>query len=145
MKLRTLRSNKKGSDDAQLLLIAGIILSVAIVTLASVSVSLSNADIAIDKTTFIKSEYDNLRREFGITLKDKIGNKLGYGEDVIRTYFNDTRDTYVFFIESLNGNYFDAEYIGLSYNDNQVDGIICLLRIGNGKEYVSEEITYALY
>ena len=84
-------------DDAQLLLVAGIFLCVAIITLASVSVSLANIDISIDKTSFIKSEYDNVRKEFGVALKDKLAGKLQYSEELILTYFNDVRDTFIFF------------------------------------------------
>lgn len=139
------RCRKYAKDDAQLLLLAGIFLSVAIVTLASVTSSLANADISIDKTSFIKSEYDNVRKEFGIALKDALSGKLIYDEDLIQTYFDETRDTFIFFVESLNGNYFDAEYKGLTYTNDEADGIICLLKLGNGKEYVSETIEYDIY
>ena len=127
------------------MLLAGVFLSVAIVTLSSVIVSLANADIAIDKTTFIKSDYDNVRKEFGMALKDKLAGKLSYGDDFIETYFQDIRDTFVFFIESLNGNYFDADYLEVTYTNDEPDGIKCYLRFGNGKEFVSEIIEYDIY
>lgn len=143
MKLRRLTSK----DDAQLLLLAGIFLSVAIVSLASVMVSLANADVSIDKTSFIKSDYDNVRKEFGMALKDKISDKIDYKnpEPLIIVYFEDIRDTFVFFIESLNGNYFDAEYKGLTYTNGKVSGVICFIELGNGKEFVSEAVTYDIY
>ena len=139
------RCRKYAKDDAQLLLLAGIFLSVAIVTLASVMVSLSDIDISIDKTSFIKSEYDNVRKEFGVALRDRLSGKLNYGEDLILVYFNDTRDTFIYFVESLHGNYFDAEYRGLTYTNDEPDGIICFLKLGNGNEYVSEMINYDIY
>jgi len=132
-------------DDAQLLLLAGIFLSVAIITLASITVTLANVDISIDKTSFIKSDYDNVRKEFGAALKDRLSGKLSFGDTLIFTYFNDTRDIFVFFIESLSGNYFDAEYKGLTYTNDEPDGIICFLKFGNGNEFVSEVISYDIY
>jgi hypothetical protein len=144
-------SNKKNknykNEDAQLLLLAGIFLSVAIITLASITVSLANLDISIDKTSFIKTDYDNIRKEFGVALKDKLGGKLNYkdSEPLILTYFNDTRDIFVFFVESLNGNYFDAEYKGLTFTNDEPDGIICIIKFSNGNEYISEVINYDIY
>jgi len=142
-------SNKRcrtyAKDDAQLLLLAGIFLCVAIVALASVMSSLANVDISIDKTSFIKSDYDNVRKEFGVALKDRLGDKLNYEDASILTYFNATRDIFVFFVGTLNGNYFDAEYRGLTYTNDEPDGIICFLKLGNGNEYVSEVINYDIY
>jgi len=142
-------SNKRcrtyAKDDAQLLLLTGVFLCVAIVALASVMSSLANIDISIDKTSFIKSDYDNLRKEFGIALKDRLGGKLNYGETLTLIYFNETRDIFAFFVGTLNGNYFDADYKGLTYTNNEPDGIICFLKLGNGNEYVSEVINYDIY
>ena len=145
MKANNHYKEKSLGDDAQLLLIAGIFLSVAIVSLASVMVSLANIDISIDKTSFIKTEYDNVRKEFGTALRDKLEDKLGYGADLACVYFNDTRDTFVFYLESLKNNYFDAEFKYITYNNYQPNGICCYLRLGNGKEYISELVYYDFY
>jgi len=126
-------------------LVAGIFLSVSIVALASVMVSLANADVSIDKTTFIKSDYDNVRKEFGMALKDKLKGKLDNNDEFIRTYFEDIRDTFVYFIESMNGNYFDAEYIDKTYSYGEPDGIVCIIKFSNGKEFVKEQVSYDIY
>ncbi|MCK4364743.1 MAG: hypothetical protein KAW45_01695 [Thermoplasmatales archaeon] len=136
---------KNSKNDAQLLLLAGIFLSVSIVALSSVMVSLVNADVSIDETSFIKPDYDNVRKEFGMALKDKLEGKLDYSESSVIAYFNDTRDIFVFFIESLNGNYFNAEYLGLARVGDEIVGITCFLKLGNDNEFVSEIITYDIY
>jgi len=133
------------NNDAQILLLGGIAMSVAILTLAMISVSLSSISTPIDKSTFIKSEYDNIRREFGVALQDRLDGKLDYNEDLIRLYFNDTKDTFVFFIESLHGNNFNAEYIGLTYTtDDVVDGMAVALTLSNGVECITEDVEYNL-
>ena len=143
------RCRKHKKDDAQLLLLTGIFLSVAIITLASITVSLVNVDISLDKTSFIKSDYDNIRKEFGIALRDRLSGKLNYEEKtlvpLVLTYFNDTRDIFVFFVESLNGNDFYAEYIGLTSTNDEADGIICFLTLSDDNECISEVITYDIY
>ena len=82
-----------------------------------------------------------------MALKDKLRDKVDYEnpESLVITYFEDTRDTFVFFIESLNGNFFDAEYRGLAYTNDEVSGVICFIELGNGKEFVSEIVTYDIY
>ena len=136
---------KNSKNEAQLLLLAGIFISVSIVALSSVIVSLVDADVSIDETSYIKSDYDNVRKEFGMALKDKLGDS-DYSESSIITHFNNTRDTFIFFIESLNGNYFNAEYLEPIYNDNnELTGIKCFIKLGNDKEFVSEILTYDIY
>jgi hypothetical protein len=131
-------SNDKRS---QLLLSAGIIITLSIISLSLISVSLSKIVLPIDKSTFIKPEFDNIRKEFGTALQDRLYGKLQYSEDLVHLYFNDTRDAFVF-VEALHGYYFDAKYIKLTYNIDGPDGLIAMLTFSNGKEYICEQVEY---
>ena len=129
-------------EEAQLLLLGGIAICLAIITLAMISVNLSSISSPIDKSLFIKPEYDNIRKEFGVALSERLNGKLDYGENLIRLNFNYTRDTFIFLIESLKGNSFDAKYAGLTYSPDGVDGIRVILTLSNSYEYVNEEVEY---
>lgn len=136
---------KKDKDDAQLLLLAGIAISVSIIALASIAISLSSISTPIDKSTFIKSDYDNIRKEFGVALQERLEGKLDYNENLIRLYFNHTKDMFIFFVESIEGNTFDAEYQGLTYTTDQIaKGIGVKLSMGNGYDYITEVVEYDL-
>lgn len=151
-KIKQLKVAKKQiikSNDGQLLLLAGIIISISIIAFASITAELStNIGITIDKSSFLKSNYDNVRKEFGVALQDNLEGKLDYQkttvENLVNLYFNDTRETFVFYVESLHSNYFDAEFLELTYNAGQINGLKAVLTLANEKEYISEVVTYEL-
>jgi len=134
-----------GDDRSQVLLLAGVAITIAIISFAMVSVSLSSIHMPIDKSSFIKSEFDNIRREFGVALIDKAEDGLKYPKnifnDLFMLYFNDTRDVFIF-VEVLHDNYFYAELVEITYTVDEPRGFIVLLTLFNEDEYISEEISY---
>ena len=59
-------------NHGQLLMLAGIIITISILSLALVSISLSGEVSISKKDSFIKYEYDNVRTEFGFALKERL-------------------------------------------------------------------------
>lgn len=142
-KLRSLKNEKKG----QLLLLSGIIISAALIILASISSSLStNVTVPSDKFSSIKTDYENIRREFGISLRDKLYEKLDYSdqtvEDIVSKNFNYIKEIFTFYVETLNGNSFSAENKGLIYNNQEAVSIEVLLHLSNDEESISERVVY---
>jgi hypothetical protein len=145
-----IKRNSKNSfcqrNDGQLLLLGGVMITVFIVALAVISISLSDINIPIDKKSFIKLDFDNARREFGVALQDRLEDKSSYinYEDIVSIYFNDTRDIFIF-AEGLRGNCFDAVYLGISYKfDNSPDTILVGLSLSNKNDYIYEEVKYGI-
>ena len=136
-------------NDGQLLLLAGIVISVSIIAFASITANLSTSiGVPIDKTSALKSSYDNIRKEFGIALMYRLEGRLDYSkasvENLVNLYFNETKEIFVFYIESLNDNYFDAKFLDLIYNDGKITGMSVLLTVGTDNEYLQEVVTYEL-
>jgi len=143
--LRRLDDNR-----GQLLMLAGIIITISILSLALVSISLSGEVSISKKNSFIKNEYDNVRTEFGVALKDRLVDLSNYnGEDfntTIKEYILDTEDIFVF-TENLDGYFFDVIFIkDNAGNDEFVImkgsdkiGVKLNLFLTNGGESVYEE------
>lgn len=133
-------------NSGQLLLLAGITISLAIIGLSMIAANLAEVNVYISKSSYVKSDYDNIRKEFGVALKDRLSGRIWLGEDFVDfayVYFNDTRDVFTFFVETLKGNCFNAEFLGLEYNIEQwPDGVIVRLMFSNGYEHISETIVY---
>ena len=138
----------KNDDSGQLLLLGGVMLTILIISLAVISTSVSDIYISVDNTDFIKSEYDNIRREFGLALESNLIDKLEYvtpgtdGDNIVLPYFNDVKDVFIF-TESLYGNYFDANFIRNNFSpEEEAIGMIVELTFDNGKESITEEVEY---
>jgi hypothetical protein len=135
-------------NNAQLLLLGGIIISVILIASAAIAINLSNISIPLDKTSSIKTDYDNIRKEFGIALKDNVKDYLTEFDpddalQLTQMYSEDIKDTFVFFIESYNDNYFDAE-IGEEWKDGIVGVITVKLTLSDSDEIIQEEVVYDL-
>jgi hypothetical protein len=144
-KIKKRRLIKK--DEAQLFLLGGVVMTIAIISLGIVSVSLSDIGKSIDTRSFILSDFQNVRKEFGIALKDNIQGLLNYDEDnvknMVESVFNDIRDIFIFTM-GTHGLYFNAEYDDMTKTGGNLDGLIAHLSLSNGDEYISEEVRYYL-
>jgi len=147
--MKKLNRSLKKQNEGQLLLIAGITLSISIITLSSVAVNLSSISLPVEKSLTLKSEYDNIRKEFGIALKDNLKDKIGLGssDEIIKAYFNDVRNTFVFYIESFYDVYFDAELDEdfLKYYNLPISEIRVTITLSNEDEYIKEVVSYYIY
>jgi hypothetical protein len=127
----------RGGDRAQMLLVAGIVMSVSIILASLIATNLSNVGLSLtmERSTSLLQEYRNVRYVF-ITILNETCN--GYPSN-IRYAFNYTRDA-LFDIETRHGNYFIAElqkivffnesaskyanvyvYLSLTHEDSHVD------------------------
>jgi len=138
--------------NAQLLLLGGIIITVILITSASIAISLSNVSIPLDKTSSIKNNYDNIRKQFGIALKDNVKDYLEeFGpqssKTLVEQYFEDVKSTFSFFIETYNDNYFDATITDI-WNDGsgiEIEGVLKIeLTYSDNDEEIVEEVVYDL-
>jgi len=142
--------NLKNQNNAQLLLLAGITISITIITLSTVAANLStNATVPFDKTSFIKTDYNNIRSEFGKALRDNLYNKLEYSESSVRRliwkHFNYTKENFIFYIETIRGNSFNVELLEFRKDHNEdIYGILIRLTMSNGEEFITEDIFYDL-
>jgi len=132
-------------DHGQLLMLAGIIITISILSLALVSISLSGEISISKKNSFIKYEYDNVRTEFGVALKDRLVDLSQYGNSTIKEYILDTEDIFVY-TENLDGYYFDVSFVKdefgqddyiLMKGDKKI-GIKVNLFLTNGEENIYE-------
>ena len=64
-------------------------------------------------------------------------------EELTLLYFNETRDTFIL-VEMLHGNYFNAEFLGLTYASDVPDGLMARLTLSDVTEYICEEIKYEI-
>jgi hypothetical protein len=133
------------NNKGQLITLAGIMITISILSVAFVSVNLSSIYLPLKKGSFLKEEYDNVRREFGGVLKDRLNEKLDYeASDFMKCfnyYFNETKDIFSY-IETLCGFYFNAEFISMLYKNNMPSGFVCVLTLSNDNQYIEEEVIY---
>jgi len=96
----------RGGDRAQMLLVAGIVMSVSIILASIIATNLSNVGLSLtmERSTSLLQEYRNIRYVF-VTILNETCN--GYPSN-IRYAFNYTTDA-LFDIETRHGNYFTAE------------------------------------
>ena len=139
--MNIIRDNK-----AQLVTAAGIIIAISILSVAFVSINLSSIYVPIEKGSFLKNEYDNIRQEFAGVIQNNLNGKLDYEEnDFVKSfnyYFDETKDIFTY-IETLHGYYFNAEFVSILYKDNAPSGFVCILTLSNAYQYIQEEVTYA--
>ena len=129
-------------DNAQLLLIGGITICILIIVSSATIVSMSGVNIPIDKTSFIKSEYDNIRSKFYLVLKHNLESRLD-DEEYVMSSFNYTRDQFSF-AEARHDVYFYAEFLDFYYISDQPKGIITRLTLRNDNDVMSEEVIYQI-
>ncbi len=131
-------------DDAQIVLVGGIIITIAILSFGVIITSLSDVTETIDKESYLLYNYNNIRKEFGLVLKQNLQQNMDndyLDSDIIGYYFNDSRDILVF-AESSHGVFFDAELIRIVYKGENINGLEARLTLSNEYDYISEEVTY---
>jgi len=122
-------------------MLAGIIITISILSLALVSISLSGEISVSKKNYFIKYEYDNVRTEFGVALKERLVDLSNFENSTIKEYVLDTEDIFVF-TENLDGYYFDVTLVENDYiivKGNEKIGIKVNLFLSKSGESIYEE------
>jgi len=95
----------RGGDRAQMLLVAGIVMSVSIILASLIATNLSNVgfSLTMERSTSLLQEYRNIRYVFSVVLNNSCD---GYYSNLLYA-FNYTKNA-LFDIEVRHGNYFDA-------------------------------------
>ncbi|MEF8879433.1 MAG: hypothetical protein V5A64_03465 [Candidatus Thermoplasmatota archaeon] len=136
--------NKRRCDDkGQLLIVAGVLISIMIVTSAIVSVNLAATNKPVDKGTFIKSEFEDVRETFGFALQDQLSQDVAESEDALQTVFNDTKNQFSF-AESRRDYYFNAEYLETKYVADKPDSVKVRIILKNERDSVSDVVYYPI-
>jgi len=132
-------------NKGQLLTVAGIIITISILSIAFVSINLSSIYMPIEKGSFLKNEYGNIRREFGGVIQDNLNGKLDYEQEdfikIFNYYFNETKDIFTY-VETLHGYYFNAEFVSILYKNNAPSSFVCVLTLSSDYQYTQEEVKY---
>ena len=106
----------RGGDRAQMLLVAGIVMSVSIILVSIIATNLSNVGLSLtmERSASLLQEYRNLRYVFSVVFNNSCG---GYYSNLLYA-FNYTKNA-LFDIEARHGNYFDASINKMVfYNDS---------------------------
>ena len=127
-------------DEAQLLVLTGVTICVLIIVSYGAIISMSSINVPLDKSSFIKSEFDNVRTEFGLVLHDQLHGKMN-DIDFVRMCFNHTRDLFAF-AEAQHNNYFNAEFINVTYTMDTPDGIVAIITLSNDFNIVRDQVFY---
>jgi hypothetical protein len=131
------------NDDAQLLLMASVIMAVSIIVLAAITASLSNIGVLPAKSSSIPSEFSVLREKFGIALQEAMGSNFEemVEDDLVDDYFDHVKNIFSF-IEGRHNNYFNAELKNILYTNDRADGLNVCLTLNNEDESIYEEVDY---
>lgn len=124
-----------------MLMIAGITITVGIIALGTISISLSTISFPIDKRSYIKPEFDNIRKEFGVFLKDSYGDISQYSFSSINLIFNHSKRIFTS-VEALDGYYFNAMLLGYYYKLDKISGLEIRLCLIDDDESVVEDVLY---
>jgi len=131
----------KKTDDAQLLILAGVVITILLVVSSILSVNLSISNRPSNKETYIRSDYVNVKEKFGYALDDNLDRNLMQYEDVVYTVFNDTLKQFKFSLSRYD-YFFDAEIEEIRYIADQPEGIYVSLLMGNKFDSMSETVYY---
>ena len=132
-----------GGEEAQMLILGAILVSVMVITLSVYVSELSNvtSSLPIEESTELLPVYENIREGFGHALKDLIdSNNCNYSW--ISKSVESTSESF-FIIESQHMRYFDAELIDVHYLIDKVK-VTVELSLHDDTSYISEEVIYDL-
>ena len=137
--------NNRGGERAQMLLVAGIVMSVSIILASIIATNLSNVGLSLtmERSTSLLQEYRNIRYVF-ITVLNETCN--GYPSN-IRYAFNYTRDA-LFDIETRHGNYFNAQFQKIKFfneSEYKYANVYVYLSLTHESSHVDESLAIPIW
>jgi len=134
------------NDKGQIFLIGGVMITLVIISLAVLSIQISQVTSSYTDKYYLKNEYENICEEFGIMLEDKLGGNLRYvsnpDDTIIVATFNEIND-YFSYASSIHGNSFHASY---DVTNSNVSSSAARLRVqmslSNEYDSIQNEIDY---
>ena len=127
--------------SGQMLILAGTILAVSIIVLASIIASLSTSTAALDKSSYLIPDFRLIKEKFGLALKEYMGDdfQAKKSDNVwLSTYIAHISGAFTL-IEARYDMYFHAKYVDLNMRE---DGVIVLLNLSCRGEWISEKVDY---
>jgi hypothetical protein len=135
---------KKRKNNAQMILLAGVMITVLVIVLSSISANLSNIGVglSLERSISPREEYTNVRHIFINVFNNSCG---GHNDtNIVWHAFNYTKNV-LFDIEMRYGNYFDAELRNIDYYDEDaLDVSVCLKLICKSTR-IEEEIRIPIW
>ena len=132
-------------NNAQILIVASITISVLIVVLGVVTANLSNVSVNLprEKSYAIYSDYIDIRQKFGTALYQNLYSM--YNESQIINEFDHI--SYEFSnIANMYGNFFNAECIKINYDyHGRLDTLEVKLTYRSDSSSISEEVEYNVW
>lgn len=137
--------NLAKNNNAQILIVASIIIAVMLVTIGVITANLSNVNVNLpsEKSYSIYNNYIDIRQKFGTALYQRL--YYVSNDEMIESYFDDV--AYEFSnIVNRHGNYFYAEFVSITYTYNDYhDGIIVKIGYRSDTSSIDEEVEYNIW
>lgn len=136
-----MKNNAK--NKAQMILMAGIMISVLVIALATMTGNLANigVDLSLKRSTSPLDEYINVRDVFIKTFNDTCAGRTD--KTIVWSALNYTKRT-LFDIEIKRGNYFDADLQRISYYGTDKVEAVVLIELICQKTHIEENIRIPL-
>jgi len=135
---------KQYDNNAQMLIVASITISVLIVVLGVVTATLSNISVNLprERSYAIYSDYIDFREKFGTALNQRMNS---IPVESIKDEFNNIRFEFTN-IANRYGYFFNAEYIGLNYDYYEdLDSLKVILTFRSDSSGITEEVEYDVW
>lgn len=143
MKRTISKKYNKKNDSGQLLILAGILITILIVVSSILSVNLSITNRPSDKETTIRQEYINIREKFGQALNDRLSEDDIQFEDVVDTVFCSTLKEFKFALSRYE-YFFDAELSEIKFVADQPEGLLINITMSNKYDSIFEQVYYRI-
>lgn len=145
----------KGNEDAQVLIILGIILATSVIFISSLASEIANVDFVVTTETqsSLAREFSVIKESFGTTLNYNLAEPYWELSSMrsllkgnitdIENKFEQTSDEY-FNVSLTHGLLFDAHLNGYasSYEENNLYRVDVTLLLDDGHARITEDVTY---
>jgi len=133
---------KKLNNNGQLFIVAGVIITIMIVVSAIVTIDISSVTRPIDKSNFIKNEFENIKADFGYYINDILTTEVLEDNAELQKIFDDSNSLFKF-AEARHNYYFNAKLIlpVLSYSDKK-DTLKVEVTLSDSDDSISEVVYY---
>lgn len=134
----------KNNNDSQMILLAGIMITILVLSMSIISINLSTvgANLSLEKSISPLDEYMNLRtvflKVFNISCNKKTDNHL------VHQAFNYTKNT-LFKMEARYGYYFDAEIVEIKDYDDDYLNVTANFRFICKNTVIEEQIRIPVF
>jgi len=133
---------RKFSDkNGQLLVVAGVIVTIMIVVASIATINITSVTQPIDKTSFIRNEFENVRSDFGYYLEDMLSSEVLSDSKELNKVFNDSVGLFKF-AEARHNYYFDAELVDVIAYSDVPDVLKVNLTLKDLDDSISEYVYY---